>query len=44
MFDSLDAMLPRLSPGRAKVEQLWLAINILACEGLDRLERHERLQ
>ncbi|KAG6543244.1 hypothetical protein Mapa_015325 [Marchantia paleacea] len=47
MFDSLDATLTRISPERAKVEQLWLGqeiINILACEGRDRVERHERLQ
>ncbi|MCO5554557.1 hypothetical protein L7F22_008087 [Adiantum nelumboides] len=46
IFDSLDATLPKTSPERAKVEQLVFAneiTNIVACEGGERVERHEKL-
>ena len=42
LFDSLDATLPRESPDRMNVERQCLAreiVNILACEGPDRVER-----
>ncbi|KAF8779345.1 hypothetical protein HU200_002731 [Digitaria exilis] len=44
LFDSLDATLPRESPDRLNVERQCLAreiVNILACEGPDRVERYE---
>ncbi|XP_062231425.1 scarecrow-like protein 1 [Phragmites australis] len=44
VFDSLDATLPRESPDRMNVERQCLAreiVNILACEGPDRVERYE---
>ncbi|KAK6154546.1 hypothetical protein DH2020_008794 [Rehmannia glutinosa] len=44
-FDSLDASLPRNSPERIKIEKFHLAeeiINVVAYEGSDRIERHER--
>ncbi|TVU19446.1 hypothetical protein EJB05_35596 [Eragrostis curvula] len=44
LFDSLDATLPRESPDRMNVERQCLAreiVNILACEGPDRVERYE---
>ncbi|XP_044502606.1 GRAS family protein RAM1-like [Mangifera indica] len=47
IFDSLDATLPPDSAQRAKVEQYIFApeiMNILACEGAERIERHERLE
>ncbi|CAM6121542.1 unnamed protein product [Calypogeia fissa] len=47
IFDSLEASLTRGSQERAKIEQLLLGqaiINIVAREGKDRVERHERLQ
>lgn len=43
LFDSLDATLPRESPDRMNVERQCLAreiVNILACEGPDRVERY----
>ncbi|MED6218296.1 CAAX farnesyltransferase (FTase) subunit beta [Stylosanthes scabra] len=46
IFDSLDATFPPESAQRAKVEQYIFAPeirNIVACEGPDRVERHERL-
>ncbi|KAF9622350.1 hypothetical protein IFM89_031153 [Coptis chinensis] len=47
IFDSLDATFPIDSPERAKVEQYIFAPeikNIVACEGSERVERHERLE
>ncbi|KAM6573134.1 hypothetical protein CsatA_017214 [Cannabis sativa] len=46
IFDSLDATFPAESPQRAKVEQYIFAPeirNIVAYEGPERIERHERL-
>ncbi|KAE8706299.1 ubiquitin family protein [Hibiscus syriacus] len=46
IFDSLDATFPPDSAQRAKVEQYIFAPeirNIVACEGGERIERHERL-
>ncbi|GJN11468.1 hypothetical protein PR202_ga29666 [Eleusine coracana subsp. coracana] len=46
MFESIDANLPRDSKERINVEQHCLAkdiVNIIACEGKDRVERHELL-
>lgn len=47
VFDSLDSSLPLASEERAKIEQLYFAQqikNIVACEGADRVERHETLE
>ncbi|KAK7290527.1 hypothetical protein RIF29_05016 [Crotalaria pallida] len=47
IFDSLDATFPAESAQRAKVEQYIFAPeirNIVACEGAERIERHERLE
>ncbi|XP_077229711.1 GRAS family protein RAM1-like [Tasmannia lanceolata] len=47
IFDSLDATFPADSPERAKLEQYIFAPeirNIVACEGPERMERHERLE
>ncbi|KVH92859.1 DELLA protein RGL1-like [Cynara cardunculus var. scolymus] len=47
IFDSLDATFPADSPQRAKVEQYIFAPeirNIVACEGAERVMRHERLE
>ncbi|KAK9053956.1 hypothetical protein SSX86_025031 [Deinandra increscens subsp. villosa] len=47
IFDSLDATFPADSPQRAKVEQYIFAPeirNIVACEGGERVMRHERLE
>lgn len=44
VFESLDATMPRESPDRMNVERHCLArdiINIVACEGEDRIERYE---
>ncbi|XP_057963227.1 scarecrow-like protein 21 [Malania oleifera] len=44
MFESIDATLPRESKDRINVEQHCLArdiVNIIACEGKERVERHE---
>ncbi|XP_071725685.1 scarecrow-like protein 21 [Rutidosis leptorrhynchoides] len=44
MFESIDATLPRDHKERINVEQHCLAgeiVNILACEGIEREERHE---
>ncbi|MQM16595.1 hypothetical protein Taro_049554 [Colocasia esculenta] len=46
MFESIDVTLPRESRERINVEQHCLAkdiVNIIACEGKDRVERHELL-
>lgn len=45
IFDSLEASLTRDSHQRMKIERIHLADeirNIVACEGSDRVERHER--
>lgn len=45
IFDSLEASLPRNSPLRMNIERLHFAEeirNIVAYEGSDRIERHER--
>ncbi|XP_021834045.1 DELLA protein RGL1-like [Prunus avium] len=45
IFDSLEASLPRHSPQRMKIERQHFADeirNIVAFEGLNRIERHER--
>ncbi|XP_042435649.1 scarecrow-like protein 1 [Zingiber officinale] len=44
VFDSLDATLPRNNTDRMNVERQCLArdiVNIVACEGVDRIERYE---
>jgi hypothetical protein len=44
MFESIDVTLPRNSKDRINVEQHCLArdiVNIIACEGKERVERHE---
>ncbi|KAJ7981632.1 Transcription factor GRAS [Quillaja saponaria] len=44
MFESIDVALPRNSKERINVEQHCLArdiVNIIACEGKERVERHE---
>lgn len=44
VFDSLDATLPRDSQERLNVEKQCLArdiVNIVACEGVERIERYE---
>ncbi|GLJ45749.1 hypothetical protein SUGI_0962750 [Cryptomeria japonica] len=44
IFESLDVTLPRESKERINVEQHCLArdiVNIIACEGAERVERHE---
>ncbi|KAM7252122.1 hypothetical protein ACFE04_024005 [Oxalis oulophora] len=46
IFDSIDATLPRDHKERINVEQHCLArevVNIVACEGAERVERHELL-
>lgn len=46
VFESIDVALPRESKERISVEQHCLArevVNIIACEGEDRVERHELL-
>lgn len=46
MFDSIDVALPRIHKERINVEQHCLArevVNIIACEGTERVERHELL-
>ena len=46
MFESIDTNLPRDNKERINVEQHCLAkdiVNIIACEGKDRVERHELL-
>lgn len=45
IFDSLEASLPRGSPQRLRIERVHYAEeirNIVACEGAERVERHER--
>ncbi|GLJ24802.1 hypothetical protein SUGI_0474290 [Cryptomeria japonica] len=46
IFDSLDAILPRSSTQRVKMEQFYFGEeikNIVSCEGPARVERHERV-
>lgn len=46
MFESIDATLPRQHKERINVEQHCLArdvVNVIACEGTERVERHELL-
>lgn len=46
MFESIDVTLPRDSKERISVEQHCLAkdiVNVIACEGKERVERHELL-
>ncbi|KAE8125423.1 hypothetical protein FH972_020231 [Carpinus fangiana] len=46
IFESIDVTLPREHKERINVEQHCLArdiVNIIACEGLERVERHELL-
>lgn len=46
MFESIDMMLPRGSKEQINIEQHCLAtdiVNIIACEGKERVERHELL-
>lgn len=46
MFESIDMTLPRERKERISVEQHCLArdvVNIIACEGVERVERHELL-
>lgn len=45
VFDALDTLLPRLLPERQVIEQEFFGreiINVISCEGLQRVERHER--
>ncbi|PIN04940.1 hypothetical protein CDL12_22526 [Handroanthus impetiginosus] len=45
IFDSLEASLPRNSPERIMIEKFHFAeeiCNVVACEGSNRIERHER--
>ncbi|KAK8480961.1 hypothetical protein V6N11_019932 [Hibiscus sabdariffa] len=46
IFDSIDSSLPRESPVRIKVEEMFAREirNIIACEGSDRFERHESFE
>ncbi|XP_057539953.1 scarecrow-like protein 21 [Amaranthus tricolor] len=46
MFESIDVTMPRDKKERISVEQHCLAkdiVNIIACEGIERVERHELL-
>ncbi|KAK8688706.1 hypothetical protein V6N13_087450 [Hibiscus sabdariffa] len=46
MFESIDVILPRERKERINIEQQCLArdvVNIIACEGAERVERHELL-
>eukprot|EP01018_Ginkgo_biloba_P018049 Gb_33996 [translate_table: standard] len=46
IFDLIDANLPSDSPARLKVEQFFAREirNIIACEGPERIERHEKFE
>lgn len=46
IFDSIDASLPSDSPARLKMEQFFAREirNIIACEGPERIERHEKFE
>lgn len=46
IFDSIDASLPSDSPARLKMEQYFAREirNIIACEGPERIERHEKFE
>ena len=46
IFESIDVAMPRESKDRVNVEEQCLArdiVNVIACEGLERIERHELL-
>lgn len=46
VFDAFEASMPAESTARLKTEQLFAAQkirNIIACEGTDRVERHETM-
>ncbi|KAH7667181.1 Transcription factor GRAS domain-containing protein [Dioscorea alata] len=46
LFDCLESTVPRISPERMKVEKMMFGEeikNIIACEGGERKERHEKL-
>lgn len=44
IFDSIDSSIPFDSPARVKIEEMFgrEIRNIVACEGSDRIERHEK--
>ncbi|RIJ34032.1 histidinol-phosphate transaminase [Pontibacter oryzae] len=45
VFDALDTLLPRFMPERQVIEQEFFGreiINVISCEGSQRVERHER--
>ncbi|GAV68911.1 GRAS domain-containing protein [Cephalotus follicularis] len=46
IFDSIDCSLPLDSPARIKIEDMFAREirNIVACEGSDRIERHESFE
>lgn len=47
LFDCLESTLPRMSMERLKVEKMLFGEeikNIIACEGIERKERHEKLE
>ncbi|EYU35932.1 hypothetical protein ABFS82_14G221000 [Erythranthe guttata] len=47
LFDCLESALPRVSVERLKMEKMLLGEeikNIIACEGVERRERHEKLE
>lgn len=47
LFDCLESTLPRASAERQKVEKMFFGEqikNIVACEGVERKERHEKLE
>ncbi|KAF5734470.1 scarecrow-like protein 28 [Tripterygium wilfordii] len=46
IFDSIDASLPLDNPMRMKIEELFAREirNIVACEGSDRFQRHEKFE
>ncbi|KAE8657334.1 Scarecrow-like protein 28 [Hibiscus syriacus] len=46
IFDSIDSSLPMESPDGIKVEEMFASEirNIIACEGRDRVERHESFE
>ncbi|XP_077246500.1 scarecrow-like protein 28 [Tasmannia lanceolata] len=46
IFDSIDSSLPLDSPARVKVEEMFAREirNIVACEGSERVERHESFE
>nr|GMD59594.1 scarecrow-like protein 3 [Ipomoea batatas] len=47
LFDCLESTIPRASPERQKIEKMVYGEeikNIISCEGLERKERHEKLE